>query len=105
MITFAGVLSAFLLMLTELYFYQRDKWKCLPSSAIQLVLLGLKCLITDQMGKKETLFIEPANLDPLSIIIGWEKKKTNKQTKKPSKNKYIFLIVAQLAVLRKIKLD
>lgn len=36
------------------------------SSAIQLVFAGLKCLITDQMGKKETLAIEPANLNPSS---------------------------------------
>lgn len=65
MITFAGVLSVFLLMLTELHFFQRDKWKCLLSSAIQLVLLGLKCLITDQMGKTETLWL----LNPLASIL------------------------------------
>lgn len=85
MITFAGVLSAFLLMLTELYFFQRDKWKCLPSSTVQLVLLGLKFLIIDQMEKMElSLVIEPVSFDPLSITPWWRKKKT----KYFSKRKY-----------------
>lgn len=67
----------FLLMLTELYFFQRDKQTGLPSRAIQLVLLGLKCLVTDQKGKPETLTMESVSLDPLSIIPCWEKKETH----------------------------
>lgn len=80
MITFAGVLSVFLLMLTELYFFQRDKWKCLPSSAIQLVLLGLRRLIIDQMGKKETLWL--LNLLALILCQSYYDGKRRKHTQK-----------------------
>lgn len=44
----------FLLILTELYFFQRDKRECLPSTAVHLVMLGLKSSIINQIGKEET---------------------------------------------------
>lgn len=61
------MLSAFLLILTELYFFQRDKCDCLPSIAVRLVMPGMKSLIIDQIGKEKTGVIEPVSLDLLSI--------------------------------------
>lgn len=61
-------MSAFLLILTELYFFQRDKRECLPSTAVHLVMLGLKSSIINQIGKEETVVIGPVCSDLLSII-------------------------------------
>ena len=57
--TFAGVLSAFLLMLTKLPLPKSQR-KHVPPSAIPLELLGQNCFIEDPMkGLKETLVPNP----------------------------------------------
>lgn len=94
----------FLQMLTKLYFFQRDEGKYLPRSVIQLVLLGLKCLMTDRLGLKETLVLEPVSLSALSVIPRWAKKETHTHTHRDNpQTAHMRFIIPQPGVLGKIK--
>lgn len=92
MITSAGLLSAFLLILTELYFFQRDKRECLPSTADHLVKLGLKSSTINQIGKKETVVIGPVSL---GSIIPHRGRATTANNNNNSKTNRIFKCVPQ----------
>lgn len=89
MITSAGLLSAFLLILTELYFFQRDKRECLPSTADHLAKLGLKSSTINQIGKEETVVIGPVSLGSF-INHTTSRKRNNGQQQQEQQNQQNF---------------